>query len=375
MPIRFSDIDSDAASPWLWPGYIPIGALTVIDGFPGTGKSTVTCDLAARVSAGQPMPGQDKSIEVASVLILSAEDDAARTIRPRLRAAGADLDRIHAVGRDEVCAIPNQIDRLAAMVRDTQPKLLILDPITSYLSTNANADQPVRKALQPLAELAREAEVAVLLIRHLNKTGGVNPLLRGAGSIGIIGLCRSGLAVIDNPVDPAARVLAPTKNNLGPESPSWDFQFGAATNGAARIEWHRHSRYSAAELLETPGRDRPAVEEAVRFLVPLLFEEMILAREVIRLTTAQGISRSTLKRAKQLLGIESIRKGFGRRSMIYWRLPRTDYVTDLFFTDLAQELSEAPTETGPNGQPDKRSGDHPADDGLIDDDEEFGLPA
>ena len=78
---------------WLWPGRIPLGKITVLDGDPGLGKSTLTLDLAALVTTGRPMPDGTPGIE-GTVILLSAEDDPSDTIRPRLEAAGADLSRV-----------------------------------------------------------------------------------------------------------------------------------------------------------------------------------------------------------------------------------------------------------------------------------------
>ena len=85
---------------WLWKQRVPYGAITILDGDPNIGKSTISNDLAARVSTGRQMPGgklvgkRKTRNSKGNVLLLSAEDDPHRTIRPRLEAAGADLRRI-----------------------------------------------------------------------------------------------------------------------------------------------------------------------------------------------------------------------------------------------------------------------------------------
>jgi RecA-family ATPase len=197
---------------WIWRGYIAIGAVTLIDGDPGTGKTTVVFDIAARVSSGRAMPdGSYGDVEgPAGVVILSAEDDDAHTIAPRLREAGADL----APGRIVRLAAVRHVSEAKGEQRETQrmPSLLdvdavreaiiqsgaalvTIDPLMAYLPGDAHRDNEVRQALAPLSALAAERGVAVVVVRHLNKSGGTNAIQRGGGSIGIIVAARTGLLV------------------------------------------------------------------------------------------------------------------------------------------------------------------------------------
>ncbi len=203
---------------WLWPARIPLGKLTIIDGDPGLGKSVLTLELAARVSRGMAMPdsepGEDR--EPAGVVVLSAEDGIEDTIVPRLDAAGADRSRILALnlvtdteGGKRLPTFPGDADYVRAAVGRVQGRLVIIDPLTAYLSgyVNAHKDSDCRRALWPLAQLADDTGVAVVVVRHLNKATGGNPLYRGGGSIGIIGAARSGLLVAPTPTTATAACL------------------------------------------------------------------------------------------------------------------------------------------------------------------------
>lgn len=213
---------------WLWKKYVPLGALTIIDGDPGLGKSTITVDLAARVSKGWRMPPLNGATDLAGpadVLILSAEDVPEQTIRPRLDAAGADLDRIHivdatAVGeQDERPPIlPADVDLVEELAQQRGVKLITVDPFMAYLDgeLNAHKDQDVRRCLHRLKMLAEKTGAAVLLVRHLNKLNGGPALYRGGGSIGIAGAARSALLVGRNPAASNQLVLAAAKCNLAP---------------------------------------------------------------------------------------------------------------------------------------------------------------
>ena len=82
---------------WLWPNRIPLGKVAILEGDPERAKSTITLDIAARVSTGSPMPGETQQRDPAGVVIVCAEDDLADTIVPRLLAHSADLSYIASV--------------------------------------------------------------------------------------------------------------------------------------------------------------------------------------------------------------------------------------------------------------------------------------
>ena len=308
---------------WLWPGYIPAGMLTILDGDPGLGKSLLALDLAARVTRGYPMPGDRDGVihEPRGAVLLSAEDDLARTIRPRLDAAGAELDRVAVVAlrerdgstRDPVISAAD-LRAVEVAIREVDAVLLVVDPLVAYLpdEVNANRDHDVRRALALLAALGERTGAAVVAIRHLRKASADNPLYRGGGSIGIIGAARAGLLVARDPDDPsgARRVLAVTKSNLGPLPPSLAFRVEVAPDMAQpQVAWQGGSTHRAADLLApTAGRGgQSALEEAADFLHELLTDGPVPVTEVYAEATAAGIARRTLDRAKNQLGVRSVR--------------------------------------------------------------------
>jgi protein gp37 len=242
--VRMSDIEPESLQ-WLWQNRIPLGHLTVIDGDPGCGKSSVTLDLAARVTTGKPMPDGTASVK-GCVLILAEEDDVRSTLIFRLQTAGADLHQVVAV--QETLSIPADLHRIEDTACKLGARLVIIDPLMAFLSGNANKDQSIRQSLSPLRRVADRQKLALVLVRHLNKSGGGRSLYRGAGSIGIIGAARSGLLVGRHPEDEHMRVLSPTKNNLGPLAPSLLFE-PVTMNGVVRIEWRGMCEYTADALL------------------------------------------------------------------------------------------------------------------------------
>ena len=232
---------------WLWRGRIPLGKVTVLDGDPGLGKSTLMADIAARVTTARLLPDDSRSAldNPASVLVLSAEDGAGDTIRPRLEAAGADLERVqiwHCNLDDDASemlpSLPEDIGLLANLIQEHEVALVTIDPLMAYLSANTHSfrDQDVRRALAPLAKVGEATGAAIVLVRHLNKAPGGAAIYRGGGSIGIIGAARSGLLVAKHPDDETRRVLASTKSNLGPPPPSLAYRLVGTENGAAAIQ-------------------------------------------------------------------------------------------------------------------------------------------
>jgi archaellum biogenesis ATPase FlaH len=309
---------------WLWDGRLPFGKLAVLDGDPGLGKSVVTLDLAARLSAGLELP-DGQPCEPAGVVLLSAEDGLRDTIRPRLDAAGADTERIFALsnvfeakGDERMISLTKDLSIIERAIERVGAGLVVVDPLTAFLSekTDSYKDQDMRRALTPLATLAERTRAAFLIVRHLTKAAGGNTLYRGGGSIAIIGAARSGLVIAQDPEDPERRILAANKHNLSRPAPSLAFRIGEAPNGAARVEWGGTSPLTARDILKEPAdpEQKSALSEAKEFLLQHLTEGLVAAEEVKEDARGAGISERTLKRAKKEMGVGSRKRG----DVWYW---------------------------------------------------------
>jgi replicative DNA helicase len=268
--IPFSQIPRRAVD-WLWRPWIPLAMVTAVDGDPGTGKSTVLLDIAARVSRGDRMPDGSPGPEAADVVVCSAEDHPKCVIRPRLDAAGADLNRIVMIrietpeGPREPMLCPEDVRRIEAAVRDRGAKLVIIDPLMAYLPADVNAhrDQDMRRALRLLSGLAERTGAAVIVVRHLNKSEGTSPIQRGGGSIGIIAAVRSGLLLAKDPDDPTGLVLASFKSNVGPSPASLRLRLVSEVEyGPARVSWGESCAITANRLLVP--EEKVAAERAER---------------------------------------------------------------------------------------------------------------
>jgi hypothetical protein len=329
LGIRLSAVEPERVA-WLWPARVPLGKLTILDGDPGLGKSVLTMDLAARLSAGLTMP-DGTPCAASGVVVLNAEDGLADTILPRLVAAGGDPERVLALTAvpdgeaERLPSLPNDLGYLRTSVRQMAAKLVIVDPIMAFLGgeVNAHRDQDCRRALHPLAAMAEETGAAVLVIRHLNKLAGGNPLYRGGGSIGIIGAARSGLLVAKDPDNPDRRILASTKCNLAKLPPSLAYDLTPGDDGALRVGWMGESPQTAESLLAASrdDEDRDAVQDAVEVLRSILEGGPVPSEEVKKEARQAGIAERTLLRAKSILGVRSRKVGFTGKGSWQWSLP------------------------------------------------------
>jgi len=312
---------------WIWPGHIPTGRLSLIDGDPGAGKSLLTLDLAARLTAARPFPDGYCPPEPASVLLLpGGEDDLEDTICPRLAAAGADFAHAHLwdSNRLEPPVFPAACTHLQRTIDATRSRLVLFDPFFAFLGPDIGSlnDLMIRRALAPLARVAAATGAAFLLIRHLGKgTVGKAACIRGLGSMAILGAMRTAFLVAADPCDPGRRVLACTKNNLAPFPPSLAFRFANADTDTACIDWLGPVNLTADDLVQFRHRRGEAVPRAIRFLQERLQPGWVARHFLLEQAAAAGITFRTLERAKAELGILSQQRRENGRNVWYWRMP------------------------------------------------------
>lgn len=318
---------------WRSRGRLARGKLTILDGDPGLGKSSVMMDWAARISRGDPLPDGEPERE-RGVLLMCAEDDPADTIRPRLRLMGADLRQIYLLneipdeeGSMRLVQLPEDAGLIEAIIRARDVGLVVIDPLSAYLAERLkiNSDTDVRRALSPLVTVAQRTGASIVLLRHLNKTGSTNALYRGGGSIGIIATVRFGLMVAEDPNDAEARVLASTKSNIGPPAPSLRYRLvGVPGEELAVVEWLGVSNQNAKDLLAGTAIDeetRDENDDAVEWLRLLLEPGPRPAAEIYTEARKIALSSRSVKRAKKKLGVIARKQGFNGETEWRWELP------------------------------------------------------
>ncbi|MBC7679491.1 MAG: AAA family ATPase, partial [Pseudorhodobacter sp.] len=338
---RLSDVVPENVS-WLWPGRIPAGKLVTLDGDPSLGKSTLAMAFAAVVTTGGTWPDGSTCAFDGDVVLLAAEDGLADTIRPRLDAAGADVTRVHAVEGvtstdpdtgESYLRPPTlaDVDQLHELVARVGARLLVVDVLMAYLpaGTDSHKDQDIRRVLSRLGTLADSTGCTVLLLRHLNKAKGGDPMYRGGGSIGIVGAARAGMLVARDPDDDDLRVLASTKSNLGPSPDALAYRLvDGNTFGVARVQWEGTSTHDARALLADhgDGDDRPERDGAAAWLEDYLTEHAKAPSKDVKVAARrEQISDRTLQRAAQQVRVEYVQEGFPRST--YWRLPDSHATT------------------------------------------------
>jgi hypothetical protein len=315
----------------LWHGRIPLGKLTLFAGDPGLGKSVVTLDVAARVTRGYSWPdGAAPSCEPGSVIVLSAEDDPADTIRPRLEAAGADLARIHilqAVRRakpsgetalEHFSLETDLADLQDAVAKLGDVRLVVIDPISAYLGdTDSHKNSTMRSLLSPLAGIAAGLGVAVVAVTHLNKSNA-SPLYRASGSIAFVAAARAVWLFGKNPDDPAGRLMLPGKMNLAAEQTGVAYTLTPSGNVAV-VAWGEAVSVSADAILEQEGAERKSERlEVMEWLNERLSRGAVAQRDLKKDADREGFSWATVRRAKGALGIMPIKSGFQGSSQ--WQL-------------------------------------------------------
>lgn len=181
--IKLSEIQAEEVK-WLWFPMIPYGKLTIVQGDPGDGKTTLILNIAAKLSRGEGLDKNMKPTEPMNIIYQTVEDGLADTVKPRLEMAGADCERIMVIDESEKSL--SMIDeRLEEAIIKTNAKLLILDPIQAYLGggMDMNRANEARDMTKKLGALAEKYKCAIVLIGHMNKASGNKAAYRGMGSI------------------------------------------------------------------------------------------------------------------------------------------------------------------------------------------------
>jgi putative DNA primase/helicase len=312
------------------------GKLHVLAGAPGTGKTTIAMSLAGVVSMGGLWPDGARSLQ-GNVVIWSGEDDPADTLVPRLISTGAELGGIYFIGDvadgrgvrrpfDPAVDIP-QLQ--AEMARVGNVVLLIVDPIVSAVAGDSHKNGEVRRALQPLVDLASQLEVAVLGITHFSKSSmGRDPIERVTGSIAFGAMARIVMVTAnESQADDSSRILARAKSNIGPDGGGFRYQLEQVDVmgiDASRVTWGAAIEGKAHALLDdaesAPEQHRSAREKAKSWLHDQLSDRPRSSKSIETAAEEAGISWRTVERAKSELGVVS--KKSSQRGGWEWSLPQ-----------------------------------------------------
>ncbi len=329
--VRLSQVESIPIE-WLWPGWMPLGTVTLFDGNPGEAKSTCVMDLVARITTGRAWPDGTPGGEPGDVLIITREDDPSRVLRPRLEVAGADLDRVHFLVEEFV--MPKDTAKLArAIASMPRLRLVFIDPLFSHIEGTVRtiSDNDVRTAvMSPLANIAAEYDIAVLAMRHFSKDTSRPALLRGSGSLG--GLAGAARSVWTATVDPddetgASKLLGVTKSNYAQKPDTLRYRVISATppgriwigRTVSAVEWLGSSAMSVDDVMSEEDHEtsRTATEILVTFLETRGGEAP--AQECQAHMRSKGYARAAWTSAKRRSGVTSVKSDFDAGWV--WRMP------------------------------------------------------
>lgn len=311
---------------WAWTGWAALGSFLLPAGEPGAGKGVVICWLLAKLTRGE-MPGDLQGVP-ANILWVGQEDSWEEVVLPRLAAAGADLDRVFnlkVTTPGQFLDVARDRQALGDLVDQHDIRVIAFEAIVDHLTGDDHKNAEVRRALMPVVDLAREKQLLVIGITHLNKETRGSYRHRVSGSGGYLAVARIGWLVHRHPDDPELRVLAFGKGNLGkvPDSMVFAIEGTDVPNpsndeiaNVGRIatdpEPYLDGSLGVDEVLAGPAADHHSLEEDVkRFLSNLLVDGPVRSPDVYAAGEKVGLQEKTLLRHKGAAGVHAVRREDG----------------------------------------------------------------
>ena len=312
---------------WLLYPFIPFGKVTIIQGDPGEGKTTMVLQIIAKLTRGEPILlnkksqkeaqqdseenlkqevlSQDNPIQPVNVIYQTAEDGLGDTIKPRLLAAGADCSRVLVIDDREQPLTMLDV-RLEEAIMQTKARMVVLDHIQGFLGTDEDMHRAneIRPLMKRMAVLAEKYHCAIILIGHMNKNSNGKSSYRGLGSIDFQAAARSVLIVGRLKDEPETRVMCHVKSSLAPEGKSVAFRLDKETG----FRWIGEYDISADDLLSGDARGQKS-RIAKEFLLDILADGGMAQKKIEEEASKQGIKKKTLRNAKQELEIDSVKRG------------------------------------------------------------------
>jgi Bifunctional DNA primase/polymerase, N-terminal/AAA domain/Primase C terminal 1 (PriCT-1) len=314
---------------WLWRGRIPRGMLTVFSGDPSTGKSTLTADLASRVTTGREWPDGASGCDPGEVIMLVGEDGLADTLARRVEAAGGDRRKIHilrGIGNPKTDDPHQPLDgfELAkhighlkqALIDLSQVRLVIIDPLDVFMGdgvdTHKKAD--VQTILAELSRTVEKPGVAVVGVLHLRKSSQDRALYRTSGSVAFMSSPRAAWSISKDNQNPDRRLMLCLKMNIGKEPSGLAFTI-EDQDGIGIVNWESDPvtisaddalGYRPSKPSKARGPKGPTIaSRAQEFLREALANGPVPAAEILETMFENGFKRNAAHLAKEAIGAES----------------------------------------------------------------------
>lgn len=308
--INMEDIKCENVE-WLWYPFVPYGKITIIQGDPGEGKTTLVLQMIAKLTRGETIINSETK-EPINVIYQTAEDGLSDTIKPRLVAANADCSKVLVIDDKETPLTMLDV-RLEKAISETGARLVVLDPIQGFLGADVDMHRAneIRPVMKHIAEIAEKYRCAIILVGHMNKCNMGKSAYRGLGSIDFQAAARSVLIVGRIKNEPEIRVVCQIKNSLAPEAKSIAFKL-SEKNG---FEWLGECDVKAEELLCGTAKGMKQ-KTAINFLEDTLSKGKMAQTKIAELAEEKGISNKTLRNAKKTLEVKASKIG----NQWYWEL-------------------------------------------------------
>ncbi|MBF6536864.1 AAA family ATPase [Nocardia farcinica] len=321
---------------WVDQDWIPAGSLVLLAGREGLGKSTIAASKCAQITRGT-LEGEWYGTP-RNVIYLHTEDARDFTVVPRLRAAGADLDRVLFIdvvseySETDALVLPDDIGELERVVVAEDVAFIVLDAATSAMSSDLSGkdDRQVRQFLEPLSQMAARRDCVVLGLCHFGKRDGNDTGKLILGSIAWSQVARSVLSVAKDE-DTGNLIVTNTKANLAPRTRSMEAVIESTTvptdDGLAEVgvlRWLGETTVDARDLLGGPVDDTDVVERSEAEQVILAYLEdrggSAPAADVLKHARAVGLSDNATKKARIKAKVRTERQGFGKGASWVWTI-------------------------------------------------------
>jgi hypothetical protein len=334
---------------WWWPGHLARGELEILTGVPDIGKSQVHCSYIAHMTTGRDWPDKAKGPPARDVIMLTAEDNMAHTVCPRLAAAGADLERVLILNkirkdnRDRMFLLQEDLDVLARILNSNPAVgLVTLDPITAYMGGKVDSHRAtdVRNQLGPLKELAERCDVAFSAITHPAKKPGPKALDHYIGSQAFIAAPRLGHICIPEfedgedgkPKATGRYLFATPKHNIYFAMPTLAYRLATASGGVdaatgeaisiSRVEWAEEVGITADQALAAaaPAARAKSAPGVVTFLLDILANGPVAKTVILERAAQRGFTEDQLRRAKAKAGIQAFKETGKKDGRWFWAM-------------------------------------------------------
>ena len=314
----YSDIQVKPVQ-WLWRPYIPIGKVTLLQGDPNDGKSTMMMNLVAALSKGGAMPDGTAIGRPQRIIYQCSEDDAGDTIKPRLEAYGADCRNVAFINEEIYSGLTIDDERLRDAIVSFHPRLVVIDPIQAYVENDSDlmSASKARRLMKRTGIWASMYDCAIVVIGHMNKSGGQKDLYRGLGSIDLVASARSVLQLERSKEDEAVRIVHHIKSSAAPKGADFSFEIRPETGFRWLEAGGNEQSFASEPVVELPKNKH---ELASILITRALENGPVESTEIRQLMSEYRIGDKTMNDVKVALGIKPYRK----MRHWYWALPEIE---------------------------------------------------